>query len=85
MNLTNKDDVVALQSNLHVVFDSPQGKEVMRFIEQIGSWTPTVYDSIDTNEVIARDANRRLIGTLKTLLELSTEQIVLLAGKDEEI
>jgi len=76
------DDIKALQSNLHATFDSPQGKEVMRYIEKIGSWTPTVYDSGETNEIIARDANRRLIGTLKSLLVLTPEQVMALTKEE---
>ena len=55
----------------------------MRFIENIGGWTPSVFDTLETNEVIARDATRRLIGTLKSLLELSPEQIVAMAKERE--
>lgn len=76
MDMTNRADVAALQSNLHVVFDTPQGREVMKFIEKIGGWYPTIYDPVDTNEIIGRDANRRLIGTIKTLMELPAEHII---------
>ena len=75
---------VALKSNMHATFDSPQGKEVMSYLEQIGHWFPTVYDSGDTNEIIARDANRRLVGTLKSILLLTPEQIAMVAGLTEE-
>lgn len=78
-----RDEAVALKSNVHATFDSPQGKETMRFLEKIGSWYPTVYDSGETNEIIARDANRRLIGTLKTILDLSPDQIIVLANRGE--
>lgn len=82
IDLKDITQVKVLQSNLRTVFSSPQGIEVMKFIESIGSWTPSVFDTIETNEVIARDANRRLIGTLKTLIELNPEEIVLLANKE---
>ena len=83
MNLTNIDEVIGLMSNMRATFDTPQGKEVMRFIEQIGHWTPTVFDTLDTNEVIARDANRRLIGTLKSLLTLKPSEITQMANQGE--
>jgi hypothetical protein len=79
INLSDKDYVIGIQSNLHATFDTPQGKEVMKFLETIGSWYPNVYDSIETNDVVARDANRTLIGTIKTLLEQKADDIVLLA------
>lgn len=79
MSLSNPEYVNALQANLRATFDTPHGKEVMRFMEKIGSWTPTVLDSSETNEIIARDANRRLIGTLKTIMQCSVDQIVALS------
>ena len=83
VNLSNLDYVKGLKSNLHITFESPQGQEVMKFIEQIGSWYPNIFDTSETNEVIARDANRRLIGTIKSILALSPEQITALARKEE--
>lgn len=70
----------ALKQNVHVTFDSPSGKETMKFIEKIGGWYPTLLDSKETNAIVGRDANRQLIATLKTILELSPEQIVELTG-----
>ena len=81
IDLSDIESVRALKSNLHATFDSPQGQETMRFIEAIGGWTPKITDSMDTNEIVARDANRRLIGTIKTILELSPQQIVLLSER----
>ena len=83
IDLRDINYVKALKSNLHVTFESPHGQEVMKFIERIGRWTPSVMDSTETNEIIARDANRRLIGTLKTIMELSADQIVALATQKE--
>ena len=83
VNLSDPDYVRALKSNIHATFDSPQGKEVMLFIEEVGGWCPNVLDSMATNDIIARDANRRLIGTIKTLLTLSPEQIIALAEQGE--
>jgi glutathionyl-hydroquinone reductase len=79
MDLSDITYVQALKSNMHTVFDSPSGKEVMEYLEQICQWYPTMYDTNDTNAIIARDANRRVLGTIKTILKLSPEQIVSLA------
>ena len=83
IDLGDKAQVGALKSNIHATFDSPQGKEVMAFLEQIGAWTPSIFETMDTNEIISRDANRRLIGTIKTILSLSADQIVYLHNKTE--
>ena len=68
----------ALKANVHATFETPSGQETMKYIEKIGAWCPTIYDSNDTNDIIARDANKRLIGTLKTIMMLTAEQIVTL-------
>lgn len=81
MNLGDIDYVIGLKSNLHATFGTEQGKEAMKFMETIGSWYPNAFDSMDTNAIIARDANRRMIGTIKTILELKPEQIVALANQ----
>ena len=70
------NEAKALKMNVHATFESSTGKEVLAYIEKIGSWIPTVYDSGETNEIIARDANRRLIGTLKSIMILTADQIV---------
>ena len=74
----NLDQAKALKKNIHATFESSHGKEAMNYIEKIGCWIPTVYDSGETNEIIARDANRRLIGTLKSIMILNADQIVAL-------
>ena len=76
------DEAKVLKQNIHATFETPSGKETMKFLEKIGGWTPSIYDSGDTNEIIARDANRRLIGTIKTIMELTSEQIVTLTSKE---
>lgn len=82
IDLAKIEDVKTLKANLRATFETAQGKESMKFIEQIGSWYPKVTDSTETNDIISRDANRRLIGTLKTILECSAEQIVELAKQE---
>jgi hypothetical protein len=76
IDMTDIKAVSALKSNVHATFDSPQGKEVMAFMEQIGSWYPTIMDPMDTNSIVARDANRRMIGTIKTIMACSLDQIM---------
>ena len=83
VNLSDAEYVKGLKSNLHVTFESPQGQEVMKFIEVIGGWYPSILDPSDTNSIIARDANRRLIGTIKSVMNLTPEQIVSLAGQKD--
>ena len=81
MRLDTIDQIKGVQSNLIAVFSTPQGQEVMRYLEDIGSWYPKMDDSGETNEIIARDANRRFLGTIKTLLRLTPEQMMALKGE----
>ena len=74
------DEARALKINVHSTFDTAHGKEVMNYLEKIGHWYPTKYDSGETNDIVARDANRRLIGTLKTIMNITAEQMVALEG-----
>jgi hypothetical protein len=76
------EEAAALKSNVHATFDSPQGKETMLFLEKIGGWYPTMFDTNETNDIVARDANRKLIGTIKTILALTPEQIIALVNKE---
>lgn len=82
IDMTNIEEVRALKSNLHATFDSPSGKEAMKFMQSLGGWFPSTFDSMETNAIIARDANRRLLGTVRTILDLTPEQIVVLAQKE---
>jgi hypothetical protein len=70
------DYIKTLKQSMHLVFDTPQGKQVMEYLESISGWTPTVADSMETNDIIARDANRRVLGTIKTILKLSPDQLI---------
>lgn len=76
------DEAKTLKNNIHLTFESPQGKETMKFMKQIGSWWPHVSDSMDTNAIVARDANRRLLGTIRTIMDLTPEQILTLINKE---
>ena len=84
IDLSDKKQVQALKTNIHAVFDTPQGKEVMLFLEELGGWTPNIMDPMDTNSIISRDANRRLIGTIKTIMTLNPDQIAALAGNEDQ-
>jgi hypothetical protein len=76
IDLSDPRQVQAIKSNIHATFESAHGKETMAFLEQIGSWYPNIADPMDTNSIVARDANRRLIGTIKTIMACSADQIM---------
>lgn len=76
INLTNIDDVKGLQSNLRASLGTPQGKEVIKFLEEICGW----YDfaEVDPNMILIKHGKRQVLATIKTLLDCTPDQIVAL-------
>jgi len=82
-SLTDKKYVSALKSNVHATFDSPQGQEVMEFLEQTCCWYQSVWDKDNPDMTLINDGKRQVLATIKTILTLSPEQIVALAEQKE--
>jgi hypothetical protein len=80
IDLARLDDVKALQSNLRSSIETPPGKEVMKFLEEICGW----YDFAETepNQILIKHGKRQVLATLKTLLEQPAEVIVALSQKE---
>ena len=83
-NMTDKNYVSGLKSNMHACFDTPQGKEVMRFLELTGCWYRSCWDPQHPDMTLINDGKRQVVATIKTILECSPEQIINLAKQKEE-
>jgi hypothetical protein len=83
MNLQNIDEVKALIGNMRTTFESPQGKEVMNYLEEACGWYESIYDPMDKDRVLINAGRREVIATIKSFLKLTPEQIVAMA-KDKE-
>jgi hypothetical protein len=83
MKLTDLDTVKALQSDLRATFETPQGKEVMRFLEEACGWYESVFDPINRDMVLINAGKREVVATIKTLLRLDASQVVELAKQKE--
>lgn len=83
MNLSNIDEVKALQSNLHAAFDTPSGKEVMKFLEQACGWYESIFDPVNKDMILINAGKREVVATLKTLLEKKPEEIILMVKSKE--
>ena len=70
------DEAVGLKSNMHATFDSPQGKEIMMFLEKRCNWYDSVFSPISPDMTLVAAGRREVLATIKTILELSPEQIV---------
>lgn len=81
IDMSDREYVAGLQSNLHAVFDTPQGKEVMRFLEVSCRWYQSIWDPESPDMTLINDGKRQVVATLKTLLELNPDQVVELARR----
>ena len=83
MDMTNEKYVAELKSSMHTLFDSPQGADVMRFLELSCCWYKSIYEPGNPDMTLINDGKRQVIATIKTILELSPQQIVALAKRAE--
>ena len=83
MKLTNLEEVKGIQANLHAVFDSPQGKEVMKFLELNCCWYQSVFVPADPNMTLINDGKRQVLATIKTILDLDANTITEIAKQQE--
>ena len=81
--MTDPNYVRALKSNMHGTFETPQGKEVMKFLEQTCCWYKSVWEPSSPDLTLINDGKRQVLATIKTVMELSTEQLVSLAEQKE--
>lgn len=81
--MTDPDYVKGLKSNFHATFDTAQGKEVLRFLEISCCWYKSVFDPNDPNMTLINDGKRQVVATIKTILELTPDQIIALAKQKE--
>lgn len=84
MKLADIDYVKGLQSNLHAVFDSPQGKEVMKFLEEAVGYDASIFDPQSNENTWINDGKRQVVATIKSLLKYKAEDIVSIARTKEE-
>lgn len=80
--LTNLAEVKALQGNLRATLGTEAGKEVMSFLEKLCGWYD--FNAIDPNQILIGHGKRQVLATIKTLLELTPEQIVAIAIEKEQ-
>lgn len=83
MDMTSKVYVDGLKSNFHAVFDSPQGKEVIRFLEKTCCWYQSTLVPGQPEMSQQNDGKRQVLATIKTILELSSDQIIQLTKEKE--
>ena len=74
--LTDIDYVRGLKSNIEVTFASPQGKEVLEFLEDSCGWYQSIFNAQSPELTLINDGKRQVIATIKTIMRLTPEEIV---------
>jgi len=82
-NMTDIDYVKGLKANMHLVFDSPQGKEVLRYLEMTCCWYNPAFIPNNPDMTMINDGKRQVLATIKSILDLNADQIVSLAQRQE--
>ena len=81
IDLKNLDEVRMLQSNLRASLGSPEGLEIIKWLESdICGWYD--FTEVDPNMILIKHGKRQVLATIKTLLKLNPDQIVALTEKE---
>ena len=78
--LVDLNYVKALQGNLRTSLETPQGKEVMKFLETICGWYD--FHERERDQILINHGKRQVLATIKTLMELTPEQVVAMAKEE---
>ena len=84
MNLKDINTATSLKSSMHTLFDSPQGKEVMEYLEKTCCWYQSCLVPGSSEHTLINDGKRQVLATIKTILRLTPEQISALVRNGEE-
>ena len=84
MDLTNLNEVKALHSHIRTQLDTPQGKEIMSFLEEACGWYESIFDPENRDRILVNAGRREVVATLHTFLRFNPEQIVAMAKQKEQ-
>jgi hypothetical protein len=84
IDLTDLNTVKALHGNIRACFDTPQGKEVLRFLEEASGWYESIFDPENRDRILINAGRREVVATLHTFLRYAPEQIVAMAIQKEQ-
>ncbi len=83
INMTDLEQVKTLVQQIRGALDTPDGKEVMKFLEQACGWYESIFDPDNRDRILLNAGRREVVATLKTFLEQAPEDIVKLAQEKE--
>lgn len=68
---------------MRATFETPSGKEVLKYLEQSCGWYESIYDPVNKDRILVNAGRREVVATIKSFLELSPEQVVALVKQKE--
>jgi len=78
------DYVRELKGDLRFIFESPQGKSLMSFLEMSCGWYESIFDPVNRDIILMNAGKREVCATIKTLLKCSPDEIVAIVKRKEE-
>lgn len=85
VNFKDVNSVRKLKANIDFIFNTPQGKEVMEYLEEACGWYESVWDINNRDLTLINDGKRQVIATIKTILRLSPQEIVDVVKSKEDL
>jgi iron only hydrogenase large subunit-like protein len=82
ISLTDTDYVKGLKGNIRASLETDSGKEVIKFLEVLCGWYD--FSESDPNKVLISHGKRQVLATIKTLIDLTAEEIVAVAKSKEQ-
>jgi len=83
IDLTDKEQVKKVIQSMRSVFDTPDGEDVMEFLEEACGWYESVFDPVDRDRTLINAGRREVVATIKTFLKHTPEHIATLAQQKE--
>lgn len=83
-DLTDIREIKGVQANIISTFNTPQGEEVLNFLEEACGWYESIFDPDDRDRILINAGRREVVATIKTFLKYSPEQIVAMAKQKEK-
>ena len=79
----NIDKIKALREDYKKTFDCPEGKRVLKHMEDVGFWRATTFVPNDPMATCFNEGTRSFLLHIKTLLEMDIEQLEKIAKETE--
>ena len=81
INMQDVEQVRALQANMRATLDTPAGKEVVNYLEDVCGWYD--FSHVDPVLIQIQNGKRQILATIKTLLKFSAEEVVTIVTEKE--